>query len=934
MNINNSSSSSSDNLNKLMELADASQKLAEKKLKENETKNITYYRKIITKEIIPEWAINHHLITAQLDTLIKETQINEMTGTDFSEAKGLLEKCKQLDNEVIANFGQKILEISPKTYMDENKLFTPISDRKHRIPKEHEKWHEHLGLLMNTYFNTKDSRIKKEIEFLVANYLAKAAPPRDDTPIPTETSETFFHKGLFQDTTYHREDHESVRPLKKHIQQKLNHFMYTSLTDSKHIDKAFPLRFFVPPKNPQDWTESLVKKMEKHLQDPLGLDMSDFLKPSILFDFTPFLEDSLFANGQKDEKVIFDNKLKTLEELLDQSVQETVTRLQNSYPQFKEEEDGKRLLVYIRANIGCVCRSEMNNVGVLTYLPIFQKPTYFECSNKPPPLMGINARKPAEALSSTREGMFNTQLNEFLNATGLRLGAVKGRQALFDFMSLEEVIQSQSRSGYQIMEYAPTGKNMLYYPTRDAILKLELFSRCLKNFNNDNPEKPYLKVLGGSTLDLVKGLLEKIDQAKWDTLNENPDTRQLLQTSLFRIMQQHLGNAEMHSQNFGKFIEEIELIHYEIADLLAIVKPYKKNDFEKIYKQRVMENIPHELQDHVQVGLSKSAMNTFAGVNVALLDSNSKPERAHSELAYHEEEQFLGSNRSLNAVLNNNNIKKVDLYVGEFNHNLTSRVEHNKYTAGDVIGDINKLLTEKSDTDHLTVALDCTIDYQNSKSVKNVLEHFSKEIQNGKLNFVIFRSGQKYDMLGMDNYYGSPFYIVNNGDKTWDPFKTLTQDEAFKTDDLSYQWFCLINEVAPKATDQYRQQIFQNARAILKNVPPILQPGQNPNIKVCQVDENMLPAFIDIKITTKDANPADICEDIQEIFIKKFTENNVKIHSKASFGFFHPNFSAIPSPQGGLRNLRINPGIDPSEVKLIIEVLEEVAKKYAVPSNP
>jgi hypothetical protein len=41
----------------------------------------------------------------------------------------------------------------------------------------------------------------------------------------------------------------------------------------------------------------------------------------------------------------------------------------------------------------------------------------------------------------------------------------------------------------------------------------------------------------------------------------------------------------------------------------------------------------------------------------------------------------------------------------------------------------------------MTVAIDCTIDKYHSENVKELLQAFEKEVKEGKLNFVFFRSG-------------------------------------------------------------------------------------------------------------------------------------------------------------------------------------------------
>jgi len=61
---------------------------------------------------------------------------------------------------------------------------------------------------------------------------------------------------------------------------------------------------------------------------------------------------------------------------------------------------------------------------------------------------------------------------------------------------------------------------------------------------------------------------------------------------------------------------------------------------------------------------------------------------------------------------------------------------------------------EKLVSDKFIVALDCTVDLIASPDVKAFLDHFEAKIAAGKMGVMIFRSGQKFDLLGMDNFYG------------------------------------------------------------------------------------------------------------------------------------------------------------------------------------
>jgi len=358
-----------------------------------------------------------------------------------------------------------------------------------------------------------------------------------------------------------------------------------------------------------------------------------------------------------------------------------------------------------------------------------------------------------------------------------------------------------------------------------------------------------------------------------------------------------------------------------MATLLALTSPFKEDEFAKIYVEQ-LDFVPNELRGYAKVGVTKSAMNAFAGINAAVKSVQPEMQRAYGEGSYFEEVGFIGSNRSAQEVMQNPSIERVDLYVGEFNHNINVDPSHSHYTPGDIQGDVASLLQAKPKTEHLTVAVDCTIDFIHSDKAKQLLERFSKEIKEGKLNFVFFRSGQKFDMLGMDNYYGGAFFMINNGAEYWKGFDDLLSRDSFKTDSLSQQWFCLINQCAPQATDAYRKQIFDNTRMILSQMPEVLKPGNNDEVRISTVAQGMDPCFIDIKLTGKKIKSWDI----EELLYPKFIEHQAKIHFRGSFGFYHANVNFINGP-GGKVNVRINPGLNPEEVQYIVDFLKELAEK-------
>lgn len=598
--------------------------------------------------------------------------------------------------------------------------------------------------------------------------------------------------------------------------------------------------------------------------------------------------------------------------------------MKNSVLGLNKEE----LKAIIRANTTCIVRQEVNGVPLMGILPLISNESLFVDLHNKGNIAGSNFYDTAHARSKL--------LEVFLNCTGTRLGAVHARSSLFEHLSLTELFKSEEKftlKKWKEVQYIPKGENILYYLEPGSIFKTNLFGRFEQNLQKIDQIHPELGVLGRGTLSLFKGLMSEISEKKWNDLNDNPATRMALQSTLFRFIQ-HLARAENNLQLAGEsqeariaFMKSMELAQAEISTLLTLTSPFKEEDFDTIYKEK-LTHIPENLQKSVSVGVGKSAMNVFSGVNQAVCESigERRPVRVISEGSYYEEVQVIGAEHSPENVISDTHVSQIDLYVGEFNHNvnINSKVSH--YDLVDIQGEIDLLLKSKPETEHLTIAIDQTIDFVRSGNVEALLENYEEEIESGRLNFVFFRSGQKFDMFGMDHYYGSPFYMVNNGDKQWEPFESLKTDPLFKTDPLSMQWFCLANKYGFEEMENYREAVFANAKSVIKNVPTVLKDGGNSEVRISTVGEGMEPAFIDIKYIGNKGPNATV---MANLLTKKFKENAQPIHQRSSFGFTHTNITVIMDEKGHPRTLRINPGLDPYDAELITEFLEELAKEIS-----
>jgi hypothetical protein len=904
------------------------------------------------KEDMPDWAMNYIDLYKQLEQAILKIK------SSGDNIPGDILKSYQQGQETLKKLAEKV---NAQAYLHAITPKEPTVD-KHglllgnlSLPTSLEEWHLNLGLLMNVYNSTKDASLKKKIEFLALNYLAKAAPVNIKElglgkALTSRFDDLFQYGPMTEPMSYHREHSAFERILEKGVSST---FAQSSqgwfwLTDTTQFSDFLPLQFQVisSPKalteqqRIEEWSKDLSTIALKHWECHAEDSYHNSFDPPILFDFTDLLAELITTHGEASKEQEFIQKKEEIEKCLEASIHRAVQQLKEKKPDiFKTLEDEAKFKVLMKFNMICICRCELKKdskepgVAVLKKLDFFEHPNHFALPDEifADKVKFLHLEKDkttssyfARQLSADRDPWAKGILEAFINHTGLRIGAVSGREKIFNFFSLNDLLQAID-DNYQMTEYAVRGENAIYFPERDSILKTEIFKRFQAQIRQHSEHHPEVAILGQATLQILLGLSKEISLDKWAELNANPDTRMILQQNLYRLMT-HLTAAENHILDYTQFSQAIELIHSEIGTILALCEPFKKEDFEQVYKDR-LKIIPDSLRSHLKVGIAKSAMNAFAGINVAVNSLHAPPERVYGENAYFEEVAFVGDNRSLDKVFKDESLKSIDLYVGEFNHNVNIQLEHKNYSQGNIIQDIELLLQKKTETQHLTVAIDFTIDYVNSPQAKKLLEHFSKETTEGKLNFVFFASGQKFDMLGLDSYYGAPFWMVNNGAKTWEAFDALRSHEAYQTDPLTLQWFCLANKYAPQQLDLYKKQIFDNTREILDHIPEELKPDGSPDqqIRINTVDKQMLPAFIDIKILND--TPEKTSQKIQQLLYRKFGEQGLKIHSRGSFGFYHPNFNIIASIDDKRpRNVRINPGLNPKENALILEFIKEIPK--------
>ncbi|WP_420422399.1 hypothetical protein [Simkania sp.] len=420
-------------------------------------------------------------------------------------------------------------------------------------------------------------------------------------------------------------------------------------------------------------------------------------------------------------------------------------------------------------------------------------------------------------------------------------------------------------------------------------------------------------------LSILEGLLEKVSDETWGEVMSCP-TKGVLAERAFDRIENKLTEIlqEDPKTRFFDIATELEKVHAEITVLLEIFSPFAATDFPAIYHE-VLSTTPEELRPLTSYSIHASGMTSMAGVLQAVQKVQGRaPYILFGENTYYECVTIGDHVTHCIPVeeATDKDWQEVDLLLAQFNPALKRiYLVPTEYKVEPIADMLRKAFAARSGKP-LTLALDCTIDYIDSPRVGVLLEDFQKEIETGLLNVVCYRSGLKFDLFGMDNYCGAPFYMIHNKAAHWAPFDALLDDPALVTDSLSVNWFCLAYKHAAPYLEQYRKHIFENTRAVLDKIPPRLFQEGSP-FRIVPFDHETDLSFFDIKIsgplhTIRGSTLAG------GLLYLKCMEKGFPIFYRRSIGFYHSNFAMLFSEESA--TIRLTLGIDSDEVPLFIEI--------------
>lgn len=401
-----------------------------------------------------------------------------------------------------------------------------------------------------------------------------------------------------------------------------------------------------------------------------------------------------------------------------------------------------------------------------------------------------------------------------------------------------------------------------------------------------------------ATLSILNCLVTRISDKKWEEIYNT--TPYYVALHSFEKIEEHLSLLS-EEKSFFEYAGKLEEIHAEMGSLIEIFGPFKADDFSYIY-QSLLTQIPDSIKPLTSSILHSSAMTSFAAIVKCIEKTKgSLPLVLYGSNTYYECINFSDyfANGSCLDHATVTELEECDIILTQF-HPVLNLEKKADYKIENVSQIIHKVLLHCKRP--LTIALDCTFDQIDSSNVGDLLQEFQNEIIEGKLNVCCFRSGVKFDMLGMDNYWGAPFFMIHNQDRKWEAFDDLIKSPLLMTDNLSLNWFCLAYKNSGLLLEKYRKHIFDNTRLLLDNTP-LLDP----------MDIQLDPAFVSMKVH----GPMHRFKAklIVSYLCISCMESGHPLFFRPSIGFYHANCAIFSDDD--YSTIRLTLGLDPKQVEVL-----------------
>lgn len=519
-----------------------------------------------------------------------------------------------------------------------------------------------------------------------------------------------------------------------------------------------------------------------------------------------------------------------------------------------------------------------------------------------------------------RHGQLDGILYHLISRHGYRLSPDQAKEAWLKVKDaqtiLEELGLPQAKLATGGLEVPTVCKSF----SKFVQMRTSLQFKALSNYKKGTP---FRKVLPKATWLLLSGLAKH----DVDKVFKEKGLQELLQISYFRMLNA-MNEAILRRHDQIAFCNQIELIHQEIQSILAIVEPHDKDVFaESVIAKMTNQQgetpsiVPEDL-GLPRVHLKPSAMHGLSSIlasveaekgnnhlNVAVLKDcyyyQSDPTLKLSN-TYHLSvlDGDLLKKRDIEEAFDHPPVEPIDLFVCEFHHNIMA--EKQIYRPEDVLGQLKTMLDKGLMADKFTVVIDTTIDLEQSGDARNFLadEQIKTLILQGRLNVIFLRSAQKFDMFGMDNYYGGVTMTLNAA-TSFSHFNARMDLPEDQLQGISYQGLAHLHKYSGNSLEEYRQEIMKNTRRLYRKLPreAIYHKGTTNPMQISKIKDDRL-FFLDIKFPDH-PKTGQLFKDFLLNFAKA---EKLPFTIRSSFGFINTNFTVIEG-----NKFRLSLGLDGKE---------------------
>ncbi len=412
---------------------------------------------------------------------------------------------------------------------------------------------------------------------------------------------------------------------------------------------------------------------------------------------------------------------------------------------------------------------------------------------------------------------------------------------------------------------------------------------------------PCIEFVGAVTLANIRGL-EHIAPTL-DALARDPAQRVLLSHVRKRI-QTNLARAATHIGSTSAFINDLRLIHEDIATILSAMQPYERRDLDL--------HMPDAGEIRPVYGTRNSGLNLFHAILNAseeIASCKTMPQVATQANSYYESVFALADSKqydklapmigsdipaSIASLKSSLNGKKLDVFVGQFHDNISMNLH--AYHPQNLQEQVDAILKSGLASDRFTIAVDTTIGRQDAPELRALIASLSSRIESGKINLLVFRSGLKFDLAGMDNSSVALVTTYNNKDGYWTKFnESIASPHAMQGTD--FQLHTHIQKHSADAINEYRSAIARQHRGMMRLLPAsmITSPETGLAPGAVQVLSNDDPdmVFMDLRPSPELSAVGGHAGDIARSIAQVATRLGMDMISRPSFGHAHTTIAPI-----------------------------------------